>query len=251
MKPTQFRLSASDQFRGDPLQYGHLEAFRRLEIAKNLCDWANSRVLDLGCGNGAYTNKISHDTGCVVGIDLSRSHLSKFQKHFPDIPKHQARAESIPFADNSFDVVVCIETLEHVDDESGVLAEVWRVLSPGGSIVLTLPNRGWPFETHGFRGIPRSHLIPFGAWLPRRIHRRFANARIYSEKDARRILGSPKWSNVQVDWMLPPFDQINVREIRMPLQKVSRVLQNTWLRRFGVSLIVVAVKPVLKIDPHS
>jgi len=64
-------------------------------------------------------------------------------------PVARAAGEHLPFADGTFDLILSHEVLEHVADDRKAVAEVTRVLRPGGRAVLFVPNRGYPFETHG------------------------------------------------------------------------------------------------------
>src|SRR4030042_490857 len=60
-----------------------------------------------------------------------------------------AASEQMPFPDNSFDVILLHEVIEHVSDDAATLREACRVVRPGGRIVIYAPNRLHPFETHG------------------------------------------------------------------------------------------------------
>lgn len=136
----------------------------------------------------------------------------------------------------------CIETLEHVAHERAALSEMRRVLRNDGTLLLTAPNKWFPFETHGLRGIPHSYFIPFASWLPEPLHRRYANARIYTAHRMRRLLEETGWRDIRIDWMLPPFDMLRPRELQPLFRTVANILERTPLRRFGVSLIVAATK---------
>jgi len=118
----------------------HLAAFvRALPEAR--------RALDLGCGDGRLGNELR--AGEVVGADVSAAALRRAGggvKLEPDEP--------LPFDDNSFDLVLCAETLEHVRDVQLLLSEARRVLKPGGRLAVTTPANGplirpeHPFSPH-------------------------------------------------------------------------------------------------------
>jgi ubiquinone/menaquinone biosynthesis C-methylase UbiE len=231
------------RFLGVPIRYGYTGIHKRLGAARRLLSWDGLDVLDLGCGNGAYTIEIARSARSVVGVDLDDAYLRELQPHMDGL-SHLACAlavgERLPFADASFDCVFCIETLEHVDDERAALAEIRRVLRPGGALLLTIPNKWYPFETHGLRILPWGQYYPFASWLPRALHARWANARIYTPGDIRRLLAETGWQHVRLDWMLPPLDMLNPAWLRPPLRALLALLDRTPLRRFGVSLIVAA-----------
>lgn len=169
---------------GKPAEYGDFVLGRRLEIIDAMGGLSGRRLLDVGCGNGAQTLRVLDRFDEVVGLDVVATHLQVLERNLP--PGAQCRTVlydggSMPFPDASFDAVLSIETLEHVDDESQTLREIHRVLEPGGLLVLSVPNKWWLFETHGAR-LPflRWNRVPFFSWLPGPLHRRWAKARIYT-----------------------------------------------------------------------
>jgi SAM-dependent methyltransferase len=92
------------------------------------------RVLDLGCGIGhTYRALAPRET---VGVDVDADSLAA-----QDRETHAADMRALPFADRSFASVVAIHSIEHVPDPERVLAEVVRVLEPGGRAVFATPNR--------------------------------------------------------------------------------------------------------------
>ena len=96
------------------------------------------RALDLGCGDGRLTAEI--DAAEVVAADVSEVALERARRRLPRAEIVQLEAdEPLPLADNEFDLVLCAETIEHVRDVQLLLSEAWRVLRPGGQLVLTTP----------------------------------------------------------------------------------------------------------------
>lgn len=110
------------------------------------------KILDLGCGVGrhvitTYTLKNVQ----AVGVDLSLDDLitanDRFQAEFAEPERTDksfglsvADAMSLPFADDSFDKVICSEVLEHIPDYHAALSEIKRVLKPGGSLAASVPR---------------------------------------------------------------------------------------------------------------
>ncbi len=111
------------------------------------------RVLDLGCGEGrhaitAYLNQ----TVTVVALDLSHPDLQTARTRYADFedPQDSSRCVNflrasglqLPFAEASFDKVICAEVLEHIGAYEIVLAEIHRVLKPGGTLAVSVPRYG-------------------------------------------------------------------------------------------------------------
>jgi ubiquinone/menaquinone biosynthesis C-methylase UbiE len=100
-------------------------------------------VLDLGCGDGRLTLELRGRR--IVGADVSRVALDRARERLAerDIELVQtAPGAVLPFADATFDLVLLAETIEHVVDVETLLAEVHRVLAPGGEVAVTTPAHG-------------------------------------------------------------------------------------------------------------
>jgi SAM-dependent methyltransferase len=121
--------------------------FARLRLAPG------DRVLDLGCGEGRHAITAYLDQAVrVVGLDLSQSDLQTARSRYcefqdPNDGSRQvdflrASGLQLPFAEASFDKVICAEVLEHIPDYEAVLAEIHRVLKPGGTLAVSVPRFG-------------------------------------------------------------------------------------------------------------
>ncbi len=98
-------------------------------------------ALDLGCGDGRLTRELSVER--VTAADVSGVALARARERLPAASLVKLEPDSpLPFADTSFDLVLCAETLEHVRDVQGLLSEARRVLRPGGTLALTTPAHG-------------------------------------------------------------------------------------------------------------
>lgn len=136
------------------------------------------RVLDVGCGEGRHTiGAYLFANVDAVGVDLSEKDLQTARQRFSDFEVQdtpgkslvfqQADALHLPFADNSFDKVICSEVLEHIPDYQGVLAEINRVLKPEGLLAVSVP-RAWPEEicwklSKPYRQVEGGHIRIFNA----------------------------------------------------------------------------------------
>ena len=115
---------------------------------------AGDLVLDLGCGEGRHVISAYIEADIqAVGVDLSHTDLVAAQGKFSDFDEPDNAAKSfglssadalqLPFADNTFDKVICSEVLEHIPDYRSALVEISRVLKPGGLFCASVPRR-WP-----------------------------------------------------------------------------------------------------------
>ena len=98
-------------------------------------------ALDLGCGDGRLTRELSAER--LTAADISGVALERARERLRAVSLVQLGLDApLPFADTSFDLVLCAETLEHVRDVQGLLSEARRVLRPGGTLALTTPAHG-------------------------------------------------------------------------------------------------------------
>jgi ubiquinone/menaquinone biosynthesis C-methylase UbiE len=105
-------------------------------------------VLDVGCGDGYLLGKAAHRASLALGVDLAENRLRASRDGLSDSgrsgcsPTELAIADGqrLPFADASFDRIICTETLEHVADAQLALRELARVLRPGGRLAVSVPH---------------------------------------------------------------------------------------------------------------
>lgn len=93
-------------------------------------------VLEIGCGTGVFTEQFAKLCKNVTSIDLSPNMIVRAQQRNPDVKFHRASAEQLPFADASFDAVVCVNSFSYIVNQQKALREFRRVLKPGGKLLL-------------------------------------------------------------------------------------------------------------------
>jgi SAM-dependent methyltransferase len=98
-------------------------------------------VLEVGCGTGVLTREVIKrvgSNGSITGLDLSESMLGVARSICPDADFQQGNAMDLPFDDESFDVAIASFVLMFVPDPVQAVSELWRVLKPGGRMILTV-----------------------------------------------------------------------------------------------------------------
>jgi ubiquinone/menaquinone biosynthesis C-methylase UbiE len=101
------------------------------------------RVLDLGAGAGDFAGALAREGVEVIGVEVAEGALGRARSRHPGLEFRLAPLDGpLPLEDGSFDVVWASEVIEHVADTARWLAEVRRVLAPGGSVLLTTPSHG-------------------------------------------------------------------------------------------------------------
>jgi SAM-dependent methyltransferase len=107
---------------------------------------AGARILDAGCGSGRNMVEIAH-LGTVTGVELSETSV--------EIARSRNAGEVIagsvmemPLADDSFDLAVSFDVIEHLEDDVGALRELRRTVAPGGALLVTVPAYQWLWSGH-------------------------------------------------------------------------------------------------------
>lgn len=128
--------------------YGRYQIFDEIDRVLTALP-KGSRILDLGCGTGHFSNYMRQRGYEVVGLDPSTKMLDFAKKNFPEIEFVEGISSALPFNDNSFDLIISIEVLRylHPKDVVDSYSEVYRTLKPGGTFFVTHVNR---FATDGY-----------------------------------------------------------------------------------------------------
>lgn len=127
----------------DAQAYGKNGAFVH-ELAGGVLEWLNAQpgehILDLGCGDGQLTQRIAATGAVVRGIDASPQMAASARSR--GIAVDESSAESLPYASATFDAVFSNAALHWMQDQDAVLAQVRRVLKPGGRFVAEMGGHG-------------------------------------------------------------------------------------------------------------
>jgi SAM-dependent methyltransferase len=199
---------------------------------------SQGRVLEDGCGIGLYAARLAAHARQVVGLEYDFERAA--QAHQQVTLVINAAGEALPFPEAAFDLVLSHEVLEHVADDRRAVSEMARLLRPGGRMVVFVPNRGYPFETHGiyWRGKYRFGNIPLVNYLPRRWRNRLApHVRVYSAQDLETLFAGLPLRLLQRTVIFGAYDNLIARfgGLGRVLREALQLLERTPLRIFGLS----------------
>ena len=143
----------------------------RLEWFDRYINWQGLDILDLGCVGGFMAEALTDRGATVTGIDPAAKAIEAARTHATaagiSIQYDVGVGEELPYDTGQFDAVVCVDVMEHVGDLSRVLAEVARVLKPGGTFLFDTINRN-PISRLGVVTFAENilHLLPKGTHDP-------------------------------------------------------------------------------------
>lgn len=218
---------------------------RRLDLIQRYANLQGKRILDVGCGLGTYMKKLLAFSNEVYGVDIDPDKVAQAQQELAHV--YLAPAEELPFPDAYFDVILLHEVLEHVTDDRQAVREAYRVAKAGGRLVIFVPNRLYPFETHGiyWRGQYHFGNIPLVNYLPLCLRNRFCpHVRTYTVRGLRQLFAELPHRIVIHTQIYPGYDNIAYRypALAKILRRVTYALESTPLRLFGLSHLLVVEK---------
>ncbi|MFT3907926.1 MAG: class I SAM-dependent methyltransferase [Ferruginibacter sp.] len=139
-------MSAKRKILGERLEPEQLsentsEHLHRYALALQFCE--NKAVLDIASGEGYGSNLLAKKARLVAGVDIDNETILRAKEKYKqaNLEFKTGSADKIPYPDHSFDVVISFETLEHHDRHEEMMAEVKRVLKPGGLCVISTPDK--------------------------------------------------------------------------------------------------------------
>lgn len=215
------------------------------------------RVLDLGCGEGRHLHAMYFAAKVfAVGVDLGFEDVVRTRKGFEDHPDPSGAAPrfglmvgnalKLPFASNSFDVVVCSEVLEHIPDYKQAITEITRILKPNGTLAVSVPRR-WPEKicwalSEGYHNTPGGHVRIFrDNELRKDIE---TNGFSYFRKHWAHGLHSPYWwlkcllwSRRDTFWLIRLYHRFLVWDL-MSRPLLTRMLEKVFDPLMGKSVVL-------------
>jgi ubiquinone/menaquinone biosynthesis C-methylase UbiE len=190
-----FGRAPLSEFTGERLVPGEVDAdlwnehVSRYAFAASFCR-AGMRVLDAGCGTGYGSTVLSPRAGPVLGLDLSEDAVCYAARRYggPRVRFVVARCEALPVPDESCDLLVAFEVIEHLDNWREFLSECRRVLGPGGVLFVSTPNQNFYTESRGDAGPNPFHVHEFDFdEFTRELEQVFPHVRLYGQNHAESI----------------------------------------------------------------
>jgi SAM-dependent methyltransferase len=235
--------------RGEPSYVWRSGQERRLQMIAQHATLQNARVLDSGGGNGMYAAQIQERYAATVDLcEIEQGRVQEARQN--GIGRALVSAtEHTPYPPNTFDTIISNEVIEHVTDDRQTLAEMVRILKPGGRAVIFCPNRWYPVETHGhyWRGEYHFGNTPLINYLPDVLRNRLApHVRVYTKRGLFTLLDGLAVDVVYHTRVYGGYDNL-VRRLGTPMERLRDILyalEDTLLDTWGLSHLLVIEKQV-------
>jgi MPBQ/MSBQ methyltransferase len=158
--------------------YWHPQTGSQCEASEALIDrlleripYKGGRILDVACGLGASTRRLMewYPPPMITAINISPAQLAAARERASGCTFHCMDATRLDFPEGHFDAVICVEAAFHFDTRDTFLHEAWRVLAPGGTLVMSdILLRGFASALAAQTMVPRANLVPDLAGYARR-----------------------------------------------------------------------------------
>ncbi len=116
-------------------------------IDRFLPDGGSLEILDVGCGTGSFLKKLEK-YGQAAGVDISEEAVKFCRLRGCTKVSVIKEEEGLPFKDNTLDLITAMDIIEHIDDDSAVLAECYRIIRKGGLLLVTVPAYDFLWGPH-------------------------------------------------------------------------------------------------------
>jgi SAM-dependent methyltransferase len=257
---TEQRDMEKAALRGEPSYVWRAGQQRRLDmIVRAAQERMRGVILENGCGLGMYVEHMAPFGGKIFGLEYDFERATEAGSRSTGIVN--AAGEHLPYPASSFDLILSHEVLEHVSDDALAVYEMVRVLRspdpvsgrPGGRMLIFVPNRGYPFETHGiyWKGQYSFGNKLFINYLPRAWRDRLApHVRVYSQRDLEKLFDGLPVKFIERTIVFGAYDSIIARFglLGKVLRAVLQALEKTPLKELGLSHFWVAEKIVPAIE---
>ena len=240
-------LFEEDHYLGKPADDTDRIITRRIEVLEEspIFFGAELNLVEIGCGSGATINRLANRFHHCLGIDIfdysSSFEISKAKYNAVNSSfRHTDLELEVPT--ERFDRLISFEVIEHLRTDDSV-SRYNELLKPGGLAAISVPNKWWIFETHG-ANLPLLpwNRVPFFSWLPRGIHERFANARIYTKRRIESLLIKHGFEILRSEYITAPMDVLKEGRLKRWLLKNIFRSNTTSNPMLSTSIFVLAKK---------
>ena len=237
-----------DHYLGKPADADDLIIERRIRLLRQIPGFVGNdfTLLEIGCGNGITLIKLAPDFADATGLEYNEAHRDEFTKLLETMPASNVHFLPWDIMEKPYspqaDRLLSFEVIEHLPDESG-MRNYAESLKSGGMAAFSVPNKWWIFETHGAR-LPLLpwNRVPFFSWLPRPLHERWGNARIYTKRRIKKLLETHGFEVLSMQYVTAPMDVVKWKPLKNFLRKFVFNSDTTRVPFKAVSIFISARK---------
>lgn len=240
-------MSYSDKaaLRGEPGYVWRAGQERRLAMIRRWASLEGATILDNGAGLGTYLAALAPYSDRRFGLEVEMERGQKAREQASGVVL--GVGEWLPFACDTFDVVLSNEVIEHVQDDARYAAEMVRVTRSGGRIIVFAPNRWYPVEQHGiyWRGEYHFGNKPLINYLPDPLRNRLApHVRAYTRHGLLHLFEPLPVYLVHHGRIFGGYDNVEQRWPRLGrlLKRTLYAAEQTPLQLLGLSHLLVLEK---------
>jgi 2-polyprenyl-3-methyl-5-hydroxy-6-metoxy-1,4-benzoquinol methylase len=220
---------------------------RRIGIIEKYPEFFNRSMtcIEVGCGSGATITQVASRFEKCIGVDIYDYH-EQFAAKKEKYSAHNAMFRQMDLEnelpDEQYDRLISFEVIEHLKNEQSV-ASYSKVLKEGGMAAISVPNKWWIFETHGAR-LPLLpwNRVPFFSWLPRNVHERYSNARIYTKSRIIKLLERNGFTIIDTCYITAPMDVLKDGPLKRAAVKYIFKGDITKVPFLSTSIFIMAQK---------
>ena len=237
-----------EHYLGKPADFTDVIISRRVNLVKQIPDFVQPQLdlLEIGCGNGASMFLLADDFNACYGVEVNNDHQAAFEQY-----KNGHAIQNCNFQvfnveqenlSRKFDRLISFEVIEHLTSDDYV-RNYYDALNADALVAISVPNKWWIFETHGAR-LPLLpwNRVPFFSWLPKFIHERFANARIYTKSRIKKVMENAGFEVLSIQYITAPMDVLKEGKLKRFVLKYIFNTETTKIPFLSTSIFVVFKK---------
>ena len=241
-------LFKEEHYLGKPADDSDRIISRRIDLLYQQSGFFNKNLdcIEIGCGSGATINRVAKEFHKCLGIDVFdyeaefNQQKAKWNADNCDFKLVDLESQGLT---QRFHRIISFEVIEHFKDEN-IVSKYFDLLEPGGLAAISVPNKWWIFETHGAK-LPLLpwNRVPFFSWLPRPLHERWANARIYTKGRIKKLLQKHGFEISECVYITAPMDVLKEGRLKRFLTSTLFKKDTTSVPFLSTAIFVLAKKP--------